>query len=228
LVRAVIFWNTFAAGLAALAEVAPYSRWQHVSKVIREVSAGNIEHVSEKTFAFALSSGICQVAIAFAFAFFVSHVVLLRAAVRAAKGSLGRSDDISSFAQAFDKISDRLERNAVVRHGWRQFAATTIRESTSVRYTVRPQNFINLADARGELFGLKMMGSIPGYFVGLGLLLTFIGLVFPPLQKMTERLTPFLDELRVCNANGHIVSSLPYTSQSLRQTDRAWIVLLKF
>jgi hypothetical protein len=35
----------------------------------------------------------------------------------------------------------------------------------------------NLADARGELFGLKMMGSIPGYFVGLGLLLTFIGLV---------------------------------------------------
>jgi hypothetical protein len=46
-----------------------------------------------------------------------------------------------------------------------------------VRNTVRPQSFINLTDARGELFGLKMMGSIPGYFVGLGLLLTFIGLV---------------------------------------------------
>jgi ABC-type transporter Mla subunit MlaD len=177
LVRAVIFWSTFAAGLAGLARIAPYSRWQHVSDVIREVSAGNIEHVSEKTFAFALSSGICQVAIAFALAFFVSHVVLLRAAVRGAKGSLGRSEGISSFAQAFDKISDRMEGNAVIRHGWRQFAATTIRESTSVRYTVRPQSFINLADARAELFGLKMMGSIPGYFVGLGLLLTFIGLV---------------------------------------------------
>jgi len=63
----------------------------------------------KKTFAFALSSGICQVAIAFAFAFFVSHVVLLRAAILGAKASLGRSDDISSFAQAFDKISDRLE-----------------------------------------------------------------------------------------------------------------------
>ena len=135
LVRAVIFWGTFAAGLVALAEVAPYSRWQHVSDVIREVIAGNIEHVSEKTFAFALSSGICQVAIAFAFAFFVSHVVLLRAAVRGAKGSLGRSDDISSFAQAFDKISDRLERNAVVRHAWRQFAATT---TDSTRPSRRP------------------------------------------------------------------------------------------
>ncbi len=176
LVRAVIFWSAFGAGLTAVAKFAPYSQWQHVFSVLREVSAGNIDHVSEKTFAFALSSGICQVAIAFAFAFFVSHVVLLRAAVRGAKGSLGPSDDISSFALAFDKISDRLERNAVVRHGWRQFA-TTIREGTSVRYTVRPQSFINLADARGELFGLKMMGSIPGYFVGLGLLLTFIGLV---------------------------------------------------
>jgi hypothetical protein len=134
LVRAVIFWSAFGAGLTALAEFAPYSQWQHVFNVLREVSAGKIDHVSEKTFAFALSSGICQV--------------------------------------AFDKISDRLERNAVVRHGWRQFAATTIREGTSVRYTVRPQSFINLADARGELFGLKMMGSIPGYFVGLGLLLT--------------------------------------------------------
>jgi hypothetical protein len=96
-------------------------------------------------------SSLCALGLAF----FVSHVVLLRAAIRGAKGSLGRSDDISSFAQAFDRVSDRLERNAVVRHGWRQFAATTIRESTSVRYTVRPQSFINLADARGELFGLS-------------------------------------------------------------------------
>jgi hypothetical protein len=173
----VLFWSSFSATLVVLAEYAPFSRWQHVFNVVREIGAGNIKHVSEKNFAFALSSGIGQVAIAFAFAFFVSHVLLLRAAVRSARGSLGRTDDVGSFAGAFDKISDRLERNAVVRHGWRQFAATTIRENTSVRYTVRPQTFINLADARGELFGLKMMGSIPGYFVGLGLLLTFIGLV---------------------------------------------------
>jgi hypothetical protein len=102
LVRAAIFWGTFGVGLAALAEFAPYSRWHHVSDVLREVSAGKIDHVSEKTFAFALSSGICQVAIALALAFFVSHVLLLRAAVRGAKRGLGSYDDISSFAQAFD------------------------------------------------------------------------------------------------------------------------------
>jgi hypothetical protein len=57
LVRAVIFWSAFGAGLTALAEFAPYSQWQHVFNVLREVSAGKIDHVSEKTFAFALSSG---------------------------------------------------------------------------------------------------------------------------------------------------------------------------
>jgi hypothetical protein len=164
------------AALIALSEFAPYSKWQHVLDVLREVSAGHIEHVSEKTFAFALSSGIGQVAIALALAFLLSHVLLLRAALSDAKRSLGRND-VASFAQAFDKVSDRLDRNAIVRHGWRQFEAATVRDNASVRYTVRPQSFINMADARGELFGLKMMGSIPGYFVGLGLLLTFIGLV---------------------------------------------------
>src|SRR6202012_195036 len=43
--------------------------------------------------------------------------------------------------------------------------------------TARPQTFLNLGVAREKLFGLKMMGSIPGYFVGVGLLLTFVGLV---------------------------------------------------
>jgi hypothetical protein len=46
-----------------------------------------------------------------------------------------------------------------------------------VRHTVRPQSIINLAHGRERLFGLKMINAIPGFFVGLGLLLTFIGLV---------------------------------------------------
>ncbi|WP_439410312.1 anti-phage ZorAB system protein ZorA [Bradyrhizobium sp. DASA03030] len=175
--RIALFWGIFAATLTVLARVAPFSEWGHVLEVFREVGNGDIEHVAERSFAFALSSGIAQIAIALAVAFFVSHVLLLRATLRGARGILGRPRDFAGFAQAFDRISGRFERNAVVGHGWRQFAATVIREDNVVRYTVRPQTYINLADARGELFGLKMMGSIPGYFVGLGLLLTFIGLV---------------------------------------------------
>lgn len=175
--RIALFWGSFATALIALARAAPFSDWSHVLVVLGEVSNGDIEHVAERSFAFALSSGIAQIAIALAIAFLVSHVLLLRATLRGARRFLGRPGDLAGFAQAFDKISGRLERNAVVGHGWRQFAATVIREDNVVRYTVRPQTYINLADVRGELFGLKMMGSIPGYFVGLGLLLTFIGLV---------------------------------------------------
>jgi ABC-type transporter Mla subunit MlaD len=175
--RIVLFWGILAATLMGLAKVVPFSDWNHVHDVLREVANGDIEHVSERSFAFALSSGIVQIAIALAAAFFASHVVLIRANLRGARGFLGRTGDVSSFALTFDGISARLERDAIVGHGWRQFSATIIRDENAVRYTVRPQTYINLADARGELFGLKMMSSIPGYFVGLGLLLTFIGLV---------------------------------------------------
>jgi ABC-type Fe3+ transport system permease subunit len=72
-----------------VAEFAPYSQWQHVFSVLREVSAGKIDDVSEKTFAFALSSGICQVAIAFAFAFFVSHVFFLELPYAKPREALG-------------------------------------------------------------------------------------------------------------------------------------------
>ena len=43
--------------------------------------------------------------------------------------------------------------------------------------TVRPQGYFNASVARDHMFGLRLMPSIPGYFVGLGLLLTFVGLV---------------------------------------------------
>ncbi len=164
-------------GLTAVSHITPYSNWQLVDSVLNEVRAGDIDHVAEQSFAFALSSAIVQLALAFAFAIFVAHVLLLRAALYTAKRDLGPDRDLRGFATRFDAISERLAQNAIVRHAWRQFEQTAIRRDDAVHNTVRPQNFINLADAREYLFGLKMMGSIPGFFVGLGLLLTFIGLV---------------------------------------------------
>ena len=37
--------------------------------------------------------------------------------------------------------------------------------------------FFNSGVVRERLAGLKLMPTLPGYFVGLGLLLTFVGLV---------------------------------------------------
>jgi hypothetical protein len=73
--RVALFWGSFAATLIVLARSAPHSEWSHVFAVLREVGNGDIEHVSERSFAFALSSGIGQIAVALAVAFLASHVL---------------------------------------------------------------------------------------------------------------------------------------------------------
>src|SRR5690606_34540730 len=63
---------------------------------------------------------------------------------------------------------------------WIEFEETLFDKDSAqaIGNTVRPQVFFNPGVARERLGGLKMMNAVPGYFVGVGLLLTFVGLVF--------------------------------------------------
>jgi hypothetical protein len=175
-VRIPLFWLLVAGALFALAQVMPYSDWRLISGVVRENQAGLLELVTKKDFAFALASAIVQFALALGAAFLVAHVLLIKAALYSARRTLGPRGH-QRFAAGFDRIAQRLRRHALVGHAWCEFEETLIRTEDVVRNTVRPHSFIHLAQARERLFGLKMMASIPGFFVGLGLLLTFIGLV---------------------------------------------------
>lgn len=175
-IRIVLFWVLVAGALWVLAHVVPYSDWPLISGVFKASPQHLLELVTHEKFAFALASSIVQFSLALGFAFLVAHVLLIYAALWAAQRALGPGSDPRSFAAAFDGVSQKLRRNALVGRAWREFERTLVRANV-VQNTVRPQSFINLAHARERLFGLKMMASIPGYFVGLGLLLTFIGLV---------------------------------------------------
>jgi hypothetical protein len=175
-VRILLFWILVAGGLFGLARVTPYSDWQLISGVIDARQEVLVELVTRKEFAFALASAIVQFGLALGLAFLVAHVLMIRAALWAARRALGPGDQ-RRFAASFDRVSQRLRRHAIIGHAWREFEETLVRDDDVIRNTVRPQGFINLAHAREQLFGLKMMASIPGFFVGLGLLLTFIGLV---------------------------------------------------
>ncbi len=175
-VRIPLFWILVAGALYALAPVMPHSDWRLISSLTGQSQDGLMELVTKKDFAFALASAIVQFGLALGAAFLVAHVLLVRAALRAARKALGpRSPE--RFAAGFDRVSQRLRRHALIGHAWLEFEETLVRADGAVRNTVRPQSFINLAHARERLTGLKMMASIPGFFVGLGLLLTFIGLV---------------------------------------------------
>jgi hypothetical protein len=175
-VRVPLFWLLVAGAIVALAPVMPYSDWRLLSSAIGQSQDHLPDLVTSQEFAFALASAIVQVGLAFGLAFFVAHVLLIGAALRSARRTLGpRSHE--RFAADFDRMTVRLRRNAVIGHAWLAFEETLVRGDGVVRHTVRPQSIINLAHGRERLFGLKMINAIPGFFVGLGLLLTFIGLV---------------------------------------------------
>lgn len=170
--------------------------------VIREVGRGEFGGVGHSEFAFALACAIVSTAAAIAFAMFLMHVVLLRISLHRARRHLGASAAPKAFLNDFDRINQRLGKHPLIGHAWEEFAKTCVRRTSIVR-TARPGAFLSPAAARERLPGLKLMPTIPGYFVGLGLLLTFVGLVIAlskaaagvtgSPENMTQALRELLD-----------------------------------
>ena len=73
-----------------------------------------------------------------------------------------------------------LQKAKVLRHGWEEFKKTIIPpndgESRPIWITVRPSLYFNIADTEHHL-GLRSFQAWSNILVGLGLLLTFLGLV---------------------------------------------------
>lgn len=175
--RIFIFWLLVAAAMAGLNGITPYANLPLIAVTFSEVAKGNIHGVSDAEFAFAVASLIVQFAASLAVAFLLAHVLWLRMSLWSARSLVAKTRDALAFADQFDRISEKLRKNKLIGSAYWEFAETTVRSDGIVHNTIRPQTFINFGEVRERLFGLKMMHAIPGYFVGLGLLLTFIGLV---------------------------------------------------
>jgi hypothetical protein len=155
-----------------------------VTQVFSEVSRGNLKNVSSAQFAYALACSIVSGASGLALAMLVTNVVAIRTSLRYSRRQLTRFRSPNEVKDNFDRINQDLQRDNLIGHAWTEFEKTCLREAM-IRRTVRPQTFFNVGLARERLFGMKLMPTIPGYFVGLGLLLTFIGLVIA-LSKAAE------------------------------------------
>ena len=178
LLRSVIFICLMCGSWWALSHITPFSDVHVLRSVVQDALAGSYDRLRSRDFAFALASLVVQAAGALAGTFLFTHVVLVRLAIAVARRQVRRMRGVGDFAAGYADLTRALERNAVIGHAWVEFAETLVPDERSVRNTVRPQSFINIGTAREQLAGLKMMNSIPGYFVGLGLLFTFVGLVF--------------------------------------------------
>ena len=156
-----------------------------VFEILSEATHGDITRVSTQPFAFSLAVAIGAVAAGLLAAFLLMHALLAPLAIWAAKRIIERTSSKTEFAQAIDRINAHLIGHPLLGHAWAKFDEAVVRHDERLQNTVRPQAFFNYAALREKLVGLKIMSGVPSYFVGVGLLLTFVGLVIA-LSKAAE------------------------------------------
>lgn len=84
----------------------------------------------------------------------------------------------SEFSERFGQIIKSLS-GSPLGHALSEYTKTTFRDNDGValQSTQRPHAFLTVSVLRERSVALQFLGAAPGYFVGLGLLLTFIGLI---------------------------------------------------
>jgi methyl-accepting chemotaxis protein len=112
-------------------------------------------------------------------ALFLLDSIHIRTQVRRRIQAVSRIKDKARFATAMPQIETLMLRSRYLRHSWQKFRETLIEPRSDDRdqvilSTERPQNYFNMAEA-GLRFPLYR--AMPNLLVGIGLLLTFFGLV---------------------------------------------------
>ncbi|TPI65512.1 hypothetical protein FJ420_11545 [Mesorhizobium sp. B3-1-3] len=179
-IRFIFFWAIVAAVLWKLASTFAWLDVDLIWATLTEVRNGDLRGVSSQGFAFAIASSLVAFAMALAIAFTVMHTILISLSIFGIRRRVQKTKDMVDFATSYPSMHKRLEQHPLLGHAWKEFDETLVppkEEGGVYRNTVRPQAFVNMSVAREHLLGLKLVGSIPGYFVGIGLLLTFVGLV---------------------------------------------------
>ncbi|MDB5539553.1 MAG: hypothetical protein JWQ89_1280 [Devosia sp.] len=190
LFRCVCFWLIVFGTIALCDALVPFlditANIEILGSAVANASAGNgaaaAEAISKPAFATSLAWLLVAAGLGLLAAFLIMHAVAVRLSLLAARRIVAKYKDRKAFANAYDaEVYPRLYRHPLIGHAWKEFDETLLKDEQAVDgvigNTVRPQNFISYVQARERLTGLKMLGSISGYFVGVGLLLTFIGIV---------------------------------------------------
>lgn len=156
--------------------------WSAITTAGSAKGAAAIAALSEPTFALALAADLGAVGAGFLMAYLVMHLALVKLSLRGLRRTVGRYGSRKDFTDAYENtVYPRLKDHPIIGHAWKEFDETLLKGARSpdgvIGNTVRPQAFINFGLLKEKLPGLKMIGSLSGYFVGTGLLLTFIGIV---------------------------------------------------
>lgn len=187
IIRWVVFLAVIVATVTFTRDWLPFHDPSRIASTVTEsVRTGSPELLSDKAFVFALAAALMMVAVGFLLAYLLVNIIpiiylLWRAraqTVQVTKGAKTPVERRRLFAENFDGLRQKLQERPLVGHAFAEFCETLVgTDQAEIQNTVRPQAFFHAGLARDVMPGLKLMNAIPGYFVGIGLLLTFIGLV---------------------------------------------------
>ena len=131
-------------------------------------------------FPLVLSAAIGAVALVLLVAYLLLVIAPQAISLRGLRADVEQYPDERAFAEKFHEVSQNLSANRLIGHAWKEFQETLVKPDDQIRVvqnTTRPQSFINFNCAQNASTALRIMPHIPNYFVGIGLLLTFVGLV---------------------------------------------------
>lgn len=138
------------------------------------------------------------------------QVIRLHAALNAIESSKNNENaqqKRATFQSSFDKINAALLSNKVTSAVWQEFCKTLIRRESPQRTilfaSVRPHNFFNARNLRVQY---DLVRSLPNFFVGLGLVGTFIGLI-AALTFSTQSLTSAVDQEQIKAALSQLLTT---------------------
>ncbi|RCW87566.1 anti-phage ZorAB system protein ZorA [Phyllobacterium bourgognense] len=203
-IRAIAFWGIIFATLIAFDSFTGLDLGLVLHRVSAVVPAmhGNtipesaLANLSKQDFAFALAGTLCAVGFGLFIAFALMHSLAIRLSLWRARRVIAAYADRPTFAKDYESsVYPALVKHPLIGHAWREFDETLLKQEIEsggvIGNTVRPHSFIGYSLVRERFTGLKMIGSIPGYFVGIGLLLTFAGIVLA-LSKASNATTASL------------------------------------
>lgn len=176
-VRPILYWAVVAAVVFLVYRLFGRLPARELSSIIASAFRGDLARISTEAFAWSLVTVILAFALGLWLAHLLFHCLFVCLSVAEASKLVRRAKTKAEFVANYDLVYAKLSEHPLLGHAWNEFDETLVKTSAPFRNTLRPQTFFNITLLRDRLIGLKFMAAIPGYFVGLGLLLTFIGLV---------------------------------------------------
>jgi uncharacterized protein YoxC len=185
--RWIAFWAVVASLIMLTLGLLPSDfNLDQIPSPIAKALRGDVGDLSKANFVYALAALLLAVAAGLVVAYGFIYVALARLLAadarrhiqRVTRGAKTPAERHHLFAVSFDELRQKLHDHPLVGHAFTEFCETLLEtDREEIRNTVRPQGFFHAGLAREKLPALKLMNAVPGYFVGIGLLLTFIGLV---------------------------------------------------